>query len=153
VLLDLAMPGCTGLEALIRFRELIPGARLVVVSSSEDPAIIRRAIRLGAAGYIPKTSSPRTLVGALELVEAGGTYVPPEAIADARDSPMDALTERQREVYACLMKGHAPAQIARELGISLATAKHHVRAVYSAFGVSSRAELILAVARRGPSGN
>jgi DNA-binding NarL/FixJ family response regulator len=148
VLLDLALPGCDGLEALLRFRKHFPSVRVVIVSALEDPPLIRRALKVGAAGYIPKTTNPKVVVTALQLVATGASYVPPQAIADALASPLAVLTERQREVLACLVRGHTAGRIARELDISLATAKHHVHAIYAAFGVSSRADLILVASRR-----
>lgn len=150
VLLDLGLPGCGGIESLLRFRKRFPGARVVVVSATEDHAAIRGALAAGAAGYIPKTAKPKVVVGALRLVAEGGIFVPPEALAgDLKKSPETGLTARQGQVFALLLHGHTVGQIARELGIALTTAKHHAQAVYAAFGVSSRADLIVAANRRG----
>lgn len=150
VLLDLGLPGYGGIESLLRFRKQFPAIRVVVVSAAEDRAAIRGALAAGATGYIPKTANPKVVVSALKFVAEGGTYVPPEALAgDKRDSPASALTERQREVLARLLKGRTVGQIAKDLGIAEATAKHHAHAVYAAFGVSSRADLIVAANRRG----
>lgn len=150
VLLDLGLPGCTSIEALLVFRKACPRPRVVVVSATEERAAIRAALAAGAAGYIPKTAKPKVLVGALRLVMDGGTYVPPEALTgEAVHSPETELTARQREVLSRLLKGRTVAQIAKELGIALATAKHHAHAVYAAFGVTSRADLIVSAARRG----
>lgn len=150
VLLDLGLPGCGGIESLLRFRQQFPGVRVVIVSALDDHPSIRGALAAGAAGYIPKTANPKVVVSALRLVAEGGTYVPPEALGgDPRDSPESGLTARQRELLARLLKGRTVGQIARELGIAEATAKHHAHAVYAAFGVSSRADLIVAASRRG----
>ncbi len=149
VLLDLGLPGCGGIESLLRFRQQFPDVRVVVVSAVEDHASIRGALAAGAAGYIPKTANPKVVVGALRLVAEGGTYVPPEALAgELAQSPESNLTARQREVLRRLLNGRTVGQIARELGIAGATAKHHAHAVYAAFGVSSRADLIVAASRR-----
>ncbi|MFY9316411.1 MAG: response regulator transcription factor [Burkholderiales bacterium] len=150
VLLDLGLPGCGGIESLLRFRKQFPDIRVVIVSAVEDQAAIRGALAAGASGYIPKTSNPKVVVNALRLIGEGGTYVPPQALADeiAR-TPDSALTERQREVMHQLLRGRTIGQIARDLGIAEATAKHHAHAVYAAFGVSSRADFILAASRRG----
>lgn len=149
-LLDLGLPGCGGIESLLRFRKAFPAVRVVVVSGVEEQAAIRGSLAAGAAGYIPKTSSPKLVVSALKLVAEGGTYVPPQVLAgEAHAAHGFRLTDRQRDVLARLLKGRTVGQIARELGIAEATAKHHAHAVYAAFGVSSRADLIFAAHRRG----
>lgn len=157
VMLDLGLPGCDGLEALLRFRQAFPAARLVIVSGEDNSVVIRGALAAGAAGFIPKTADPKVVVAALRLVAEGGRYVPPEALGAGfaggawERSPSGSLTERQREVLKRLLGGSTVDQIAADLRISASTAKHHALAVYAAFGVSSRADLILAAARRGPA--
>jgi DNA-binding NarL/FixJ family response regulator len=157
VLLDLGLPGCGGIESLLRFRGAFPDARVVVITSEEASVVIRGALAAGAAGFIPKTAGPQVMVNALRLVAEGGRYIPPEILstelapggqAGAGGSP-GVLTERQREVLEQLLKGRTIPQTANELGIAEATAKHHALAVYAAFGVSSRADLILAATRKG----
>jgi DNA-binding NarL/FixJ family response regulator len=149
-LLDLGLPGCGGIESLLRFRKQFPDIRVVIVSAVEDQAAIRGALAAGAAGYIPKTANPKVVVSALRLIGEGGTYVPPQALADEIGrGPDSMLTDRQREVMRYLLRGRTIGQIARELGIAEATAKHHAHAVYAAFGVSSRADFILTASRRG----
>lgn len=81
-LLDLGLPGWSGIEALRRFRWKFPRVRVVVISSSEDGKSIRAALAAGAVGYIPKTSSPDMMIAAVKLVSTGGIYVPPEATGD-----------------------------------------------------------------------
>ena len=97
-------------------------------------------------------------VNALRLVAEGGRYVPPEVLSAEqvpeppvvnRKTTRGALTERQREVLDQLLQGRTIGEAATELGIAEATAKHHTLAVYAAYGVSSRADLILAATRRG----
>ena len=82
ILLDLGLPGCNGIDSLMRFREAYPEGRIVVVSTVDDVATIRSALAAGAAGYIPKSGNVRLLMGALRLVAEGGTYIPPQALAD-----------------------------------------------------------------------
>lgn len=152
VLLDLGLPGCGGIESLLRFRRAFPEARIVVITSEDERRVIRGALAAGAAGFIPKTAGPQVMINALRLVAEGGRYVPPEVLAeqtDARGQPPEAsLTERQREVLKRLLAGRTIGQIAADLGISESTAKHHTLAVYAGFGVSSRADLILAASGR-----
>lgn len=153
VLLDLGLPGCGGIDSLLRFRKAYPDVRAVVVSADDDHVSIRGALAAGAAGFILKTASPKVVVNALRLVAEGGRYIPPEALVtkpggNEESAPQAQLTERQRAVLARMLKGRSNAQIGKELGISEATAKQHAHAVYAAFGVSSRADLILAASGR-----
>ena len=78
-LLDLGLPGQAGLDSLKRFRWKFPHVRVVVVSALDDPKSIGIALEAGAAGYIPKGSSPQAMVAALKELAAGGRYVPPQA--------------------------------------------------------------------------
>jgi len=157
VLLDLGLPGCGGIESLLRFRSAYPGSRVVVITSEDASVVIRGALAAGAAGFIPKTAGPQLMVNALRLVAEGGRYVPPEILGTeleqgsqaADNSKRGVLTERQRDVLEQLLQGRTIGQAAQELGIAEATAKHHALAVYAAYGVSSRADLILAATRKG----
>jgi len=163
VMLDLGLPGCGGVESLLRFRKAFPAVRVVVISSEDERNSIRGCLALGAAGFIPKSAGPKVMVNALRLIAEGGRYIPPEALGEASaepaatprmtraqgSSPEARLTERQREVLQRLLDGRTTSQIAAELGIAESTAKHHTLAVYAAFGVSSRADLMLAATQRG----
>lgn len=156
VLLDLGLPGCSGMEALTRFRRF-PKAQVVVVSATEDAQTVRSAFDGGAAGFIPKTTTPSLMVAGLKLVASGGRYVPPQIIDAPRflggrgpASVADlGLTGRQAEVARLLMTGMAYRGIARQLTISENTVKQHAHAVYKALGVASRTEALVALARMG----
>ena len=162
VMLDLGLPDCGGIESLLRFRKAFPAVRVVVISSEDERNSIRGCLALGAAGFIPKSAGPKVMVNALRLIAEGGRYIPPEALGEAsaepvapprttrapESSPEGRLTERQREVLRRLLDGRTAGQIAADLGIAESTAKHHALAVYAAFGVSSREDLILAAGRR-----
>ncbi|HEX5094083.1 MAG TPA: response regulator transcription factor, partial [Burkholderiales bacterium] len=132
-----------------------PGARVVVITSEDASVVIRGALAAGAAGFIPKTAGPQLMVNALRLVAEGGRYVPPEILGSEPEPAQNGhstpgmLTERQREILEQLLLGRTIAQAAQALGIAEATAKHHALAVYAAYGVSSRADLILAATRQG----
>jgi len=157
VLLDLGLPGCQGLEALARFRSKFPDVPLVVLSATCDRASIVAALEAGAVGYIPKTSKPDVMVAALKLVAAGGTYVPPEALAEpvekvtSRRRRALELTQRQKDVLRLMLKGYNNERIASELAIAPNTVKQHAHAIFSALGVSTRADAVIAAARRGLS--
>lgn len=87
VLLDLRLPGCSGVESLLRLRQEFPDARVVVISSEDERTSIRGCIALGAAGFIPKTAGPKEMVNALSIVAGGGRYIPPDAPGNDRETP------------------------------------------------------------------
>jgi len=159
VLLDLGLPGCEGLEALARFRSRFPDLPLVVLSSTCDRDSIIAAIEAGAVGYIPKTSRSDVMIAALKVVAAGGTYVPREALDEPVKKPALwrrraaalELTQRQKDVMRLILKGYNNERIAAELSIAPNTVKQHAHAIFSALGVSTRAEAVVAVARHGLS--
>jgi len=145
--LDLGLPGCRGIEALIRFREALPDVPVVILSATDDGNVVRAALNAGAKGYLPKTSTRAVMQAALGLVAAGGVYVPPQALL-AYDAEL-GLSGRQLEVMHCVLRGLPNGKIVRELKISRNTVKQHVSAVFRALDVSSRAEFMIAAARLG----
>src|SRR5688572_6847672 len=114
VLLDLGLPGCSGIEALTTFRKAFPLARVVVVSANEDRASVVGALDAGAAGYVPKTHAPPLVAAALRVVAEGGTYVPPQALRDDAGTPQ-VLTGRQLDVLRLMAKGMCNKEIAQRL--------------------------------------
>lgn len=161
VLLDLGLPGCEGIDALTRFRLEFPELPVVVLSATIDRESILGALDSGASGYIPKTSKPEVMIAALKLVAAGGVYVPPEALEElavkapprtTRDGTME-LTDRQRDVLRLILKGYNNERIASELAIAPNTVKQHAHAIFTALGVSTRAEAVIAAVRHGLSLN
>ena len=147
VLLDLGLPDCSGIAVLRSFRGVFPEMRTVVVSASESSAVIAMALKSGAAGYIPKTSSPDVIVAALRVIVAGGTYIPPQVLAAIRQMP--AFTARQLEVLHLIALGSSTRDIAKALGITDNTVKQHTQAVFKVLNVSSRSQAIVAAARLG----
>jgi len=153
VLLDLRMAGMAGmalLEQLKRHHPLLPS---LVLSSSEDPADVRRVLKAGARGYCPKSASPATLLAALTLVLGGEIYVPP-LMAMAPDTgpaepSLDGLTSRQREVLQELCNSKSNKEIARELGMEEKTVKGHVSAIFKALGVVHRLQAVEAARAAG----
>ena len=155
ILLDMNLPGPSRLDALRQVKAAHEAASVVVVSGDEDPALIRRAIDEGAAGYIPKTSDASLTVQALRLVLANGIYLPRAALtaaaqvrSSAESSKPAGLPEfsgRQLAVLKCLLQGKANKVIARELDIAEGTVKAHLWAIYQALGVNSRAQAMYRV--------
>ncbi len=163
VLLDLNLPGLRGIPALERFRREHPAAPVVILSMFRDRDTVAEAIRHGAMGFIPKSSSRETIVNALRLVLAGSVYLPPDAIGDARadDTTMAAgtlnarsladlgLTARQGQVLALVMKGRSNKEICRELVLAERTVKAHLTAVLNALKVTSRTQAVIAAGKLG----
>ena len=148
VVLDLAMPGSDGFATLHEFGRLQPQLPVVVVSSSEDPRDVRRALASGALGYIPKSAPPRTILAAVQFVLAGNVYVP-SLLAEnrpTRDEPGNysarksnvSLTGRQIDVLRLLRQGRSNKEIGRALGLSEKTVKVHVTALFKALNVANR---------------
>ena len=150
VLLDLRMAGMALLEQLGRHHPLLPS---LVLSSSEDPADVRRVLKAGARGYCPKSASPSTLLAALTLVLGGEIYVPPLMAMAPEAGPaepnLSGLTPRQREVLQELCNSRSNKEIARELGMEEKTVKGHVSAIFKALGVVHRLQAVEAARAAG----
>jgi DNA-binding NarL/FixJ family response regulator len=154
VLLDLHLPDARGLAALGEMRRTNASLPIVVISGEDDPAVVREALAQGALGYVPKSSNLRVIAGALQLVLAGGVYVPQQAMAAPATAATRAdaalgLTPRQDEVLALLLAGKSNKAIGRELDLAEGTVKNHVAAVLKALGVTTRTQAVIAAAKRG----
>ncbi|MBW8845960.1 MAG: response regulator transcription factor [Burkholderiales bacterium] len=154
VLLDLRMDGMAGMATLEQLGRHHPDVPSLVLSSSEDPEDVRRALRAGARGYCPKSSRPATLLAALRLVMSGQIYVPPfmaltaEAPADVAVDP-SGLTPRQREVLRELGQGKSNKEISHALGMHEKTVKGHVSAIFRCLGVVHRLQAVEAARSAG----
>ncbi len=155
VLLDVRMPGMTGLEALAQIRERFPEVRVVVLSMHDQPGYVRRAIELGAAGYLLKSSGRDEILRALAAISQGHSYIQGELMEPlidsvGRQSPTPRrLRPRERQVLQLVADGYENKQIARELDLSEATVKTYLRAIFDRLGVSSRAEAVAVGLRLG----
>jgi DNA-binding NarL/FixJ family response regulator len=141
VILDLNLPGATGLSCLAALRRAAPASPIVVVSAVDDPRIMQDVILGGANAYVPKSASRQVLVNALQVILAGGSFMPSEVIAalrDARSDHREELTLRQKRVLELLTSGQSNKSIARALGISEITVKAHVSAILRKLGVANR---------------
>jgi DNA-binding NarL/FixJ family response regulator len=162
ILLDLGLPDGDGMDLLVELHAASPDVPIVVLSAKQDGDTARRALDLGAVGFIPKSAPQPVMVSALQLVFAGGIYVPPETLdrratpaAEARTNPavtvaqiMRAdlgLTSRQADVAALMMQGKSNKAICRELELAEATVKNHVSAILRALNVTNRTEAVIAI--------
>lgn len=154
VLLDLDLPGVSGMSALRALRQRFPTLPVVIVSASERAEDVREALAAGAAGFIPKASTSPVLLGALRLVLSGGVYVPPLVLGAAEAPPADPaphvrrreragqLTPRQLEILRLLAKGLTNREICGVLGIAEGTVKAHLAALFEALDVTNRTEAV-----------
>ena len=148
VLLDLALPGMSGMSALDVLRRDHPALPVVVLSASENPRDVQAALARGASGFITKSTRGAVLLRALEIVRAGGIYAPPLAEGPPVP-PSSKLTERQIEVLRLIARGLTNREIAKVLRITEETAKSHVKHIYSALDVSNRAEAVMRMRELG----
>ena len=144
ILLDLNMPGADGFDGFQRIWCANPTLPIVILSASEEPRDIETAMELGAAGYIPKSSTSRTMLSALNLVLEGGTYSPRIAVGQRRggESVERALSKRQRQVLKLMADGLSNKAIAEQLFISEATVKGHVSTIFQTLEVDNRVQAI-----------
>jgi DNA-binding NarL/FixJ family response regulator len=152
VLLDLGLPDSTGLDTLKRFRKAQPEPRVVVLAETEDAVLANASIRGGASGFVPKTHTRPMIAAALQLVAAGGLYLPALSLAERRlPAPRSnaELTERQIDVLRLIARGLRNREIGERLKITEDTVKQHARGAYAILGVSSRMQAMSAIARRG----
>jgi two-component system response regulator NreC len=150
ILLDVVMPGGSGLDAIPEIREAAPEAKIVTLSMQDDPSYVRQAFASGANGYVLKEAADDELLAAVREVAAGGNYVDPQlgarlAAADATaaaDAAADPLSDREHEVLRLLALGHTNQEIAQMLFISVRTAETHRARIMQKLRISTRAELV-----------
>lgn len=149
-LMDLRLPGMSGVDAIRMIRSAHPGARFVVLTTYEGDADIHRALEAGAQGYVIKGMPYQTLVEALQRVYKGGRFLPPPvARALASRMPDSDLSAREQEVLLLLASGKSNKDIASHLGITEATVKSHVSAILVRLGVNDRTEAVVTALQRG----
>ncbi|HEY1368826.1 MAG TPA: response regulator transcription factor [Gaiellaceae bacterium] len=150
VLLDVVMPGRSGLEAAPDIKSASPDTNILVLSMQDDPSYVREAFAAGASGYLLKEAADSELVAAVREVARGGRYVHPalgarlaaaEAEAHAR-AEADPLSDREREVLRLLALGHTNQEIAKLLYISVRTAETHRAHIMQKLRLTTRAELV-----------
>jgi DNA-binding NarL/FixJ family response regulator len=159
MILDLQMPGYSGLDSLTEVRRRRPEVPVLILSANDDPATVRECIDMGAYGFVPKSAPSEEFNAALALVLSGGVYLPPTSLSvagPASRAQQDAwarlgahLTDRQRQVLLGIVQGKPNKVIARDLGLSDTTVKSHVAHILDALVVSNRTEAVYALARAG----
>jgi len=165
VLLDLGLPDRDGFSVLEELLERYPATSIVVLSARQDRDNVLKALDLGALGFIPKSASRQIMLRALELVFAGGVYVPPEILVHEQSSEQTSnhadayrppilpselgLTERQLDVLALITQGKNNKTICRLLNLAEPTVENHVTNILRALKVTNRTEAMIAVNKFG----
>lgn len=151
LLLDFSMPGMEGVTGIERLRRSHPSIPIVIMSGMASAADAIAAIRAGANGFLPKTLGGAVFIGALNVVLAGGTYLPADVVlgtsatagtAALPDQPVAAaknLTPREVQVLQAIVRGQTNKEIGRELGLQEVTVKLHARRIFAKLGVGNRA--------------
>jgi two-component system invasion response regulator UvrY len=157
VVLDLAMPGMGGLEALKRIRARYPQAKVLALSAHDDPMHARRALQEGALGFLSKRSAPEALIEAVTTVANGRRYLDTTVaqklalaeIEGGAKSPIERLSEREFEVFIRLASGATVQKIAEDLKLSASTVGTHLYNIKQKLAVVNQSELTLIAIRHG----
>ena len=150
VVMDVVMPGMSGIDGTPALLQAVPGAKVLVLSMQDDPRYVRQAFEAGASGYVLKEAADTEVVGAIRSVAAGENYVHPALgarmvaadTAERKRAEADPLSDREREVLRLLALGHTNQEIAKMLYISVRTAETHRAHIMQKLGLASRAELV-----------
>jgi DNA-binding NarL/FixJ family response regulator len=152
VLMDINLPGMSGIECVGRLKERLPKTQVLMLTTYDESDLIFDSLRNGATGYLLKNMPPAELVQAVEQIHAGGA---PMSMQIARKivnhfrqikqpaSEVEKLTQREHEVLSLLAKGYLYKEIADQLGITLSTVRAHLHAIYEKLHVQSRTEAVV----------
>jgi DNA-binding NarL/FixJ family response regulator len=155
LLLDLLMPGCSGVDLIERVAAAHPQLPVLVLTMHADPHIARRALKAGALGYLTKDVSPEQLLDAIHRVAAGRGYVDPSLSSEmlraeqAQAEPMALLSARERQVLLALVKGQAPTDIASELNLAPNTVSTYKARLMEKLNQDSLSDLVRYALRHG----
>ena len=150
VVLDISLPGKSGIEALKELRAAHPRLPVLVLSMHPEEQFAVRALKAGAAGYVTKRTAARDVVAAVKKVLSGGRYVSPslaerlaaQTQAGSVDTPHETLSDREYQVFRLLAMGKTVKQIGKELDLSPQTVSTHRTHILEKMGMQSNAELI-----------
>jgi two-component system, NarL family, response regulator NreC len=153
ILLDLLLPRRSGYDAIPELAQVAPQAKVLVVSSQAAPSSVRRALSVGAAGYLPKRSSDSELLAAIRVVAGGRGYVDPELgaklVTPDASPALEPLSERERDIIELLALGHTNQEIGKKLFISVRTVDTHRAHIMGKLSLSTRAELVMFALAQG----
>jgi DNA-binding NarL/FixJ family response regulator len=156
VLMDINLPGMSGIECVAQLRRLMPSLKIIMLTVFEEGEQVFKALSAGAFGYLVKSNRPAKIIEAIREVHAGGspmsgniarkvvqTFHAQAAAQAARSAETDALSARELEVLQALSKGHTYKQIAADLDISLGTVRTYIQRIYEKLHVHSHAEAVM----------
>ena len=168
ILTDLAMPGAKWFDAIHRIHQILPDTPIIILSAVFDKEIVQKTIEIGAAGYIPKTSSNAVIISAVTLVLSGGVYIPPELLQNTNQNEFNLLKQveglspsqdvaeklkilspRQIDVIRLISQGKSNKQIAYELGLTEGTVKLHVTSILKLLNVYNRTGAVIEATKLG----
>jgi DNA-binding NarL/FixJ family response regulator len=138
---DLSLPGTSGLTMVSRICELLADTPVLVLSASADSHLILKSIESGASGFVYKALGTAVLEEALRMVLAGGVFMPP--LRESEGQSLSAVTARQRQILELLAKGKSNKEIANTLHVSANTIKNHLAKLYEHFSVSNRTQAVM----------
>jgi two-component system invasion response regulator UvrY len=158
VVLDLSMPGLSGMDTIRRIIAREPSARILVFSMHEDASVAERAIQLGARGYVTKSSAPEILASAVAEVAAGKLALSPDITQslallklNGAENPLNALSAREFEIFRLLAGGYSVVAIAGLLSLSGKTVANYHSLIKQKLGIASDVELVLLAQRQNVS--
>lgn len=159
IVVDLSLPGMSGLEVIRRLRARGCTAKILVFTMHESPVLAERALKTGADGYVTKHSAPDVLVRAIERIAAGHVYIGPATaqelairkVRDVEQDPLLALPSRQFEILRLIAEGHTKKEIANTLHLSVKTVTNYVTQIKKKMGVTETSELVRLAIRAGIS--
>ncbi|MBQ8869891.1 MAG: response regulator transcription factor [Alphaproteobacteria bacterium] len=169
IITDLAMPGANWLDALEKIHGLAKDTQIIIISAVFDKEILQKTLEVGVSGYIPKSSSNAVMLGAINLVLAGGVYLPKELLSEKTENKEVSqeinklkslseneniktdkkLTPRQIEVIKAIGKGLSNKLIAYQLGLTEGTVKVHITVILKILGVTNRTAAVIEAVKQG----
>lgn len=153
ILLDLMMPGVSGIDVIQRLSAFGVSSRILVLTSSLDDGLVMQALQAGAHGYILKASRASEMLAAIQRVASGQSALDPAVaqvvMTQMRGDPLDALTSREREVFDLLARGLNSPEIAARLSVSDATIRTHVASLLEKLSLRDRTQVMVYALKRG----
>lgn len=169
IITDLAMPGANWLDAITRIHSAAEETPIIIVSAVFDMGIVQKTIEVGVSGYVPKSSSSQLMVAAVNMVLAGGVYIPHELMENTLDDqelnvefqkiiqlsdykkakPMKKLTPRQVDIIKGIARGLPNKLIAWNLGLTEGTVKVHITVIFKTLGVTNRTGAVVEAVKYG----
>ncbi|GAA1965276.1 response regulator transcription factor [Catenulispora subtropica] len=146
---DVAMPGSDGIDVAAVLREQLPRCRVLILTALSGPGMVRKALRAGVAGFLPKDVGATQLADAVRTVAAGGRVLPPELAVAAVEATLSPLTQRETEVLRLAATGAGPAEIATKLFITYGTARNHLTAAVAKLNARNRIDAVRIATEQG----